>query len=231
MNLKDLGFCRDKKDAGKLGTAQENAQKGKGHDFALQYANHYPSTAKSDEVMMRHELLRRDSKLQEPLTTKEQPDEKQLLLGFVQSKILKTSIAKNDSNKVCCLVESNDSKQTIELCSSDATSWLVATYYKETSKIVSDESCSQVLNLLKSMAKLERIPSEIVRKRTAFVNDVLYYDRCNDSMELVRIAPDSIKIVKHGEDTPLFQRNSNRTGQVTQTLILALILLLKCVSC
>ena len=54
--------------------------------------------------------------------------------------------------------------------------------------------------------------------RIALVDDVLYYDLCNDSGELVRVASDSIGIVRHGEDTPMFQRSPNQSAQVTPDL-------------
>ena len=65
---------------------------------------------------------------------------------------------------------------------------------------------------------MEGFPSEKVYTRIALVDDVLYYDLCNDSGELVRVASDSIGIVRHGEDTPMFQRSPNQSAQVTPDL-------------
>ena len=140
-------------------------------------------------------------------------DERQLL-SFLQSKIRKTVTSSNNSSKIYCLVESNNCKQTIDLDSYDAADWLRAIYHRATSKIVAASMCHRVLNLLKSEAKIAQTPSEIIYQRTAFVNDTLYYDLCNDSWELVRITHNSTDIVKHGEDTPLFQRDPNQTEQV-----------------
>ena len=140
-------------------------------------------------------------------------DERQLL-SFLQSKIRKTVTSSNNSSKIYCLVESNNCKQTIDLDSYDAVDWLRAIYHRATSKIVAVSMCHRVLSLLKSEAKIAQTPSEIIYQRTAFVNDTLYYDLCNDSWELVRITHNSTDIVKHGEDTPLFQRDPNQTEQV-----------------
>ena len=235
-NLEKLEFYPDgsAKKSPQNNIAQANIKKGNRHDSALKYTNHLLFKVQLDEDVTHHEMYRWNDKLEEPLpiseldriiqdstkyhknhSKEEKPDEKQLLLNFVQNKIIKTITSQNDSSKVFCLVLTNDIKHTIELGSFDATSWLAAIYHNETGKIISDDSCNVILNLLKSKAKLEKIQSETIHKRIAFVNDVLYYDLCNDSWELIRVSAQDITIVKHGDETPLFQRSSNQSKQVT----------------
>ena len=72
-----------------------------------------------------------------------------------------------------------------------------------------------ILNLLKSKAKLEKTQTETIHKRIAFVDDTLYYDLCNDSWELIRVSINDIRVIKHSDNTPLFQRSSNQSRQVT----------------
>ena len=148
----------------------------------------------------------------------EQLDSKQRLMSFAQGKIVKIVISANNPAEVYCMVESGGIKRVIELGSQDAVDWLAATYHKETELIVGDDMCSQILNLLRAKARFERVPSEKVYRRIALVDDVLYYDLCNDSRELVRVASDSIRIVRHGDDTPMFQRSLNQSAQVTPDL-------------
>ena len=232
-NLENMYFYPDKTIPLKY-PAAENIKKGNRHDSALIYANHLLFKVRLDENTIHNEMQRWNNSLEEPLpiaeldriiqdaivyhkdnSKEEKPDEKQLLLRFVQSKITKTVTSQNDSSKVFCLMESNDIKQTIELGSSDATSWLVATYHNETGKIISDDICNMVLNLLKSKAKLEKTQTETIHKRIAFIDDILYYDLCNDSWELIRVSAHDIKIVRHDDDTPLFQRSQNQSRQIT----------------
>ena len=204
---------------------------------AQEYAHHLLYKVKLADETVWHEMKRWNDGLEEPLSPSEigqvtedailhhrnnpkaeQPDSKQQLLGFMQGKILKTIISANDPTKVYCIVESSDIKQTMELGSSDAAEWLIATYHKETGNIISYDACSLILGLLKAKAKIEGVPSETVYQRIALVDGTLYYDLCNSLWELVRVAPDSIRIVRHGVDTPMFQRNPNQTAQVTPEL-------------
>ena len=147
-----------------------------------------------------------------------EPDEKQRLMNFMRGKILKTVKSANDPAKIYCLVDSGDTRQAMELESSGVAEWLAATYYNETDSILSEDLYRLIPKLIKSMAKISKISSENVYIRTALVDGVLYYDLCNDSWDLVRVATDSIKIVKHGEDTPMFQRSPNQEAQVTPVL-------------
>ena len=236
-NLESLGFGQDRRGASGRSVARGSTKRGERHTSAVKYANYLLFDAKLDDQAVRFEMRRLNGALKEPLPTDEldrlvedsisfhqkhpkaeQLDSKQRLLGFMQGKILKTVISANDPAKVYCMVESGDTKQTMELGSSDTVSWLAATYHKETNIIIGDDVCSQILNLLKARARLERIPSEKVYRRIALVDDVLHYDLCNDSWELIRVASDSIRIVRHGEDTPMFQRSLNQSAQVTPDL-------------
>ena len=148
----------------------------------------------------------------------EQPDDKQQLTSFMQGKTLKTVRSANNPAEVYCMVESGGTKRVIELGSQDARDWLIATYYKETGKILGTDAYDVVLKLVKACASNGGVPSEKVYRRIALVDGVLYYDLCNDSWELVRVASDSIRIVRHGEDTPMFQRSLNQSAQVTPDL-------------
>ena len=148
----------------------------------------------------------------------EQPDDKQQLTSFMQSKTLKTVRSANNPAEVYCMVESGGTKRVIELGSQDSRDWLIATYYKETGKILGTDAYDVVLKLVKACASNGGVPSEKVYRRIALVDGVLYYDLCNDSRELVRVASDSIRIVRHGEDTPMFQSSLNQSAQVTPDL-------------
>ena len=236
-NLEGLGFGRDRRGAGGRTVTKGSIKRGERHTSAVKYANYLLFKANLDDQAVRLEVGRWNDALEEPLPTgeldrlvedsisfhqkqpkAEQPDYKQQLMSFMRGKIMKTVISANDPARVYCMVESGDAKQVVELGSPDAVSWLAATYHKETDIITGDDVCSQILNLLKARAKLEKTPREIVHKRSAFVDNVLYYDLCNDAQELVRVAPDSVKIVRHGEDTPMFQGSETQSAQVTPDL-------------
>ena len=236
-NLEDLGFCAAKGGARGRSTAGGSVKRGKRHDSALRYANSLLFKKRLDERTVRKEMERWNGALEEPLPsgeisrlvddavlyhhdtlTKEKPDEKEELLSFARGKILKTVTSLNDPSKVYCMVESGGSKPTIELGSPVAASWLAAVYYLEADKIVPDDMCRQALNLLKSIAKLGDTSAETVHRRIAVVDNVLYYDLCNKKWELIRVASDSIRTVRHGEDTPMFLRTSNQAEQVTPDL-------------
>ena len=148
----------------------------------------------------------------------EEPDENQRLMNFMRGKILKTVKSANDPAMIYCMVDSGDTRQVMELESSDVAEWLSATYYKETERIVSDDLYKRIPKLIKSIAKIDKVSSENVYNRAALVDGVLYYDLCNDSWDLVRVTADSIKMVKHGEDTPMFQRSPNQAAQVTPVM-------------
>ena len=236
-NLEGLGFGRDRSGAGGRAVTKGNIKREERHASAVKYANYLLFKVNLDDQAVRLDVGRWNDTLEEPLPTgelgrlvedaisshqkhpkAEQPDPKQQLMSFMRGEILKTVISANDPTKVYCMVESGGTKQVMELGSPDAVSWLAATYHKETNIIIGDDTCGQILNLLKARARLEKIPSEKVYRRTALVDDVLYYDLCNDSWELIRVASDSIRIVRHGEDTPMFQRSLNQSAQVTPDL-------------
>ena len=236
-NLEGLGFGRDRSGAGWRAVTKGNIKRGERHTSAIKYANHLLFKANLADPMVRFEMRRLNGKLEEPLPADEldrlvedsisfhqkhpkaeQLDSKQRLMSFAQGKIVKIVISANNPAEVYCMVESGGIKRVIELGSQDAMDWLSATYHKETELIIGDDICGQVLNLLRAKAKVERVPSEIVYRRSAVVDNILYYDLCNDARELVRVAPDSVKIVGHSEDTPMFQGSETQAAQVTPDL-------------
>ena len=236
-NLECLGFGRDRSGAGGRAVTKGNVKRGERHTSAVKYANYLLFKENLDDQAVRLEVGRWNDALEEPLPASEldrlvgdsisfhqkqpkaeQLDSKQLLMSFAQGKIVKIVISANNPVEVYCMVESGGIRRVIELGSQDAMDWLFATYHKETGLIIGYDICGQVLNLLRAEAKFGRVPSEKVYTRIALVDDVLYYDLCNDSGELVRVASDSIGIVRHGEDTPMFQRSPNQSAQVTPDL-------------
>ena len=236
-NLEGLGFGRDKSGAGGRAVTKGNIKRGERHASAVKYANHLLFKANLDDQTVRFEMRRLNDALEEPLPAgeldrlvedsisfhqkhpkAEQPDDKQQLTSFMQGKTLKTVRSANNPAEVYCMVESGGTKRVIELGSQDARDWLIATYYKETSKVLGTDAYDVVLKLVKACASNGGVPSEKVYRRIALVDGVLYYDLCNDSRELVRVASDSIRIVRHGEDTPMFQSSLNQSAQVTPDL-------------
>ena len=236
-NLEDLGFGRDRSGAGGRAVTKGNVKRGERHTSAVKYANYLLFKANLDDQAVRLEVGRWNGALEEPLPAgeldrlvedsisfhqkhpkAEQLDSKQQLTRFMEGKTQKTVRSANNPAEVYCMVESGGTKRVIELGSQDAKGWLIATYYKETSKILGTDAYDVALRVVKACATDSRVPSEKVYRRIALVDDVLYYDLCNDSVELVRVASDSIGIVRHGEDTPMFQRSPNQSAQVTPDL-------------
>lgn len=236
-NLEDLGFGRDRSGAGGRAVTKGNVKRGERHTSAVKYANYLLFKANLADPMVRFEMKRLNGKLGEPLPAgeldrlvedsisfhqkhpkAEQLDSKQQLTSFMKGKIVKIVRSANNPAEVYCMVESDGIKRVIELDSQDARDWLIATYYKETELVIGDDICGLALNLLRAEAKFEGVPSEIVYRRSAVVDNILYYDLCNDARELVRVASDSIGIVRHGEDTPMFQGSETQAAQVTPDL-------------
>ena len=236
-NLEDLGFGRDRSGAGGRAVTKGNVKRGERHTSAVKYANYLLFKENLDDQAVRLEVGRWNDALEEPLPAgeldrlvedsisshqkhpkAEQLDSKQRLTRFMEGKTQKTVRSANNPAEVYCMVESDGTMRVIELGSQDAKGWLIATYYKETGKILGIDAYDVALKVVKACATNGGAPSEKVYRRIALVDDVLYYDLCNDSGELVRVASDSIKIVRHGEDTPMFQRSLNQSAQVTPDL-------------
>ena len=214
-----------------------NVKRGERHTSAVKYADYLLFKIKLDDQAVRIEMGRWNGVLKEPLPADEldrlvensisfhqkhpkaeQLDDKQQLTRFIEGKIVKIVRSANNLEEVYCMVESGGTKRVIELGSRDAKGWLIATYYKETGKIPGTDAYDVALKVVKACATNGGAPSEKVYRRIALVDDVLYYDLCNDSGEPVRVASDSIRIVRHGEDTPMFQRSPNQSAQVTPDL-------------
>lgn len=139
----------------------------------------------------------------------------QKLYNFLQDKIKKIVISQNDSSRVYALVEISGHNETIELSTSRAVSWLKSSYYREKSEFYPNQVYEDVLNLVRSNAQFsDKVSTEEIHKRIAYVNDEIYYDPCTPDWKIVRISKDAVEIGEHGEDNfPLFSRSKNQSSQ------------------
>lgn len=164
-----------------------------------------------------HEILSEPSPTNESSIDKTEEEDKRLVLKlyeFAESQIRKKAVSNYDSSKVYALLSMHSHKETIELSSKRAISWLKIAYFKKTNEIISDQLCQDAMHLIKEKTLFEEIiPRETVHKRTSFANSEIYYDLCSQDWKLVKITLDSISIVSHDENTPLFERSKNQAEQ------------------
>lgn len=167
-----------------------------------------------------HTLHPRDTVKVEGEDTKEQskvPPKKhgKKIYEFLQHKVKRIIISHNDSSRVYALVEINGHHETIELGTAKSISWLRSSYYKGKSEFYPNQVYEDVLNLVKSNAQFsDKIPTEEIHKRVAFIGDAIYYDLCTQDWKIVKITKDGVMISGHGDDnSPLFGRSKNQSRQ------------------
>lgn len=141
------------------------------------------------------------------------------LLKFIVPQIKKLVISESDSSRIYGLVSVNNHLETIEIGTGQSINWLKAKYFEETKDVFSEESYKAALDLIISRAPyMEQVKKEIIYKRCAFVDNTIYYDLCSSDWKIVKITKDSIQIIQHGIDTPLFSRSKNQSLQVEPNL-------------
>ena len=150
---------------------------------------------------------------EETETTKVKPHEK--LISFAINQIVKVIVSKNDSNRVIALIRVKDHLETLDLDTKYATDWLKTSFYSNCGELFPEEKYKSVIDLIKAQARFASVPREQIYKRIAFVCDEIWYDLCNQNWEIVRINKDSVRIVKPGENTPIFHRSANQSEQAT----------------
>jgi len=163
-----------------------------------------------------HKLLPRDVVKVEGEDVKSPPeDSRRKLYEFFQHKVKRVVISQNDSSRIYALVEINGHYETIELGTSKSVNWLRSSYHKEKSKFYSNQFYEDVLNLVRSNAQFsDKVVTEEIHNRSAFVGDAIYYDLCTPDWKIVKITKDEVRIGEHGDDSfPLFGRSKNQSRQ------------------
>ncbi len=145
----------------------------------------------------------------------ENPVEK--LLHFAISLMIKIRVSQADNTRVFVVVKMNNHFETIELDkkNSKAVNWLRVEAYDKLKEMYSEENCANTIGFLRAKALMkEKIESEEIHLRIAYVNNEIYYDLGRSDWKLVKISSYEITLVDYSETTPMFIRTSKIAQQV-----------------
>jgi len=158
-------------------------------------------------------------KIKDTKETKENPARK--LTKFATSEMIKVCISQSDPTRVYADVKMNDHFVTIELDkdNSRTKNWLRVRAYDKLNEMYSEETCASAIGFLKAKASMdEKIQSEEIHLRVAYVYDELYYDLGRADWKLLKISKNGISFVDYSKNTPMFIRTSKTAKQVEPNL-------------
>jgi hypothetical protein len=151
---------------------------------------------------------------------KQSPVEK--LAKFVTTEMIKVSTSQSDCTRVFAVVKMNNHYETIELDKKNQKTihWMMVQGHKKYNEMYSEETCSSAIGFLRAKALMnEKIQSEVIYLRLAYVYDEIYYDLGRADWKLIKISKDGITFVDYSKDTPIFIRTSKTAKQVEPNLI------------
>jgi len=139
-------------------------------------------------------------------------DDKTKLLEFAQKNIQKVFVSSSDSSQFYGLVEIDEHKESINLNSYQAISWLRVQYHDATGKFHGNEMYENVISLIKDQASFSK-DKEVtpISKRIFSDNKSIYVDLTTPDWKLVKITEDETCITQHGNDTPIFSRGKSQS--------------------
>ena len=150
---------------------------------------------------------------------KENPVQK--LVKFATPEMIKICVSQSDPTRVYAVVKMNDHFETIELDKDNpkTKNWLRIRAFDKSKAMYSEETCASAIGFLKAKALMnEKIQSEEIHLRLAYVYDDLYYDLGRADWKLIKISKDGIIFVDYSENTPIFIRTSKTSQQIEPNL-------------
>jgi len=140
---------------------------------------------------------------------------------FAKSEMIKIVTSQSNNTQVFAVVKTNNHCETIELDknNSKTINWLRVRALRELLKVYSEDACASAIGLLKADALMnEKIQSEEIHLRLAYVDDTIYYDLGRADWKLIKISKEKVSLVDYSEDTPMFIRTSKTAMQVEPNL-------------
>ncbi len=139
-------------------------------------------------------------------------DDKTKLLEFALKIIQKVFVSSSDSSQFYGLVDIDGHKETINLNSNHAISWLKVRYFEAKEKFHGIKMYESVIGLIRDQALFSKnIEPTSISKRVYSDNESIFIDLGNPDWKLVKIATDTCCIVEHGIDTPIFARGKSQS--------------------
>ena len=144
------------------------------------------------------------------------------LAKFATSEMIKVCTSQSDNTRVFAVVKMNNHFETIELDKKNSRTihWLIVTASEKLHEMYSEDTCTNVIGFLKAKALMnEKINSEEIHLRFAYVGDEIYYDFGNTNWKLIKISKNNVCFVDYSNSTPLFIRTSKIAKQVEPNLM------------
>ena len=146
----------------------------------------------------------------------------QKLAKIATTEMIKVCTSQSNATQVFAVVKMNNHFETIELDKKNQKTihWLMVLGFDKFKKIYSEETCANAIGFLKAKALMnEKIQSEEIHLRLAYVNDEFYYDFGGADWELLKITKDGINFVGYSASTPIFIRTSKTAKQIEPNLM------------
>jgi len=154
-------------------------------------------------------------------TEKKQDNQVKILAKFTTSEMIKVCTSQSDNTQVFAVVKMKNHYETIELDKKNSRTihWLMVTASEKLDEMYTEDTCANTIGFLKAKALMnEKINSEKIHLRLAYVNDEIYYDFGRTDWKLLKISKEMISLVDYSDETPLFIRTSKITKQVEPNL-------------
>ncbi len=138
----------------------------------------------------------------------------QKVYEFAQNNIIKLVRSFGDKNRVYAVIKTKNHFESLEIGAWESIQWLKSTYYSHCGDFFNDELYKNALSLITAHSINDKIKIEKIYIRSAFVDDTLFYDLCDDQHRLVKITKDGYSIIDSDVNTPIFRRKSNQVSQI-----------------
>ncbi|MGY5152399.1 MAG: hypothetical protein ACW9XA_09035 [Candidatus Nitrosopumilus sp. bin_6a] len=143
---------------------------------------------------------------------RESTDDKTKLLEFAEKNIKQVFVSSTDSSQFYGIVEVDGHKESINLNSDSAISWLKVRYYETCEKFHGHEMYENVISLIRDKSSFSKdIEPTPISKRIFSDNKSIYIDLASPDWNLVKITENETSIVPHGNDTPIFARSKSQS--------------------
>jgi len=155
-------------------------------------------------------------------TERKQDSQIKILAKFATSEMTKVCTSQSDNTQVFAVVKMKNHFETIELDKKNSRTihWLMITASEKLDEMYSEDICANAIGFLKANAQVnEKMNSEEIHLRIAYVGDEIYYDLGRVDWKLLKISKETISFVDYSDATPLFIRTSKITKQVEPNLM------------
>lgn len=152
---------------------------------------------------------------------KKQDSQVKILAKFAVSEMTKVCTSQSDNTQVFAVVKMKNHFETIELDKKNSRTvhWLMVTASDKLDEMYSEDICANTIGFLKAKALMnEKVNSEEIHLRLAYVGGEIYYDFGRTDWKLLKISKDTMSFVDHSDVTPLFVRTSKIAKQVEPNL-------------